>query len=87
MDTNPLKKIWQSGATAIGTMIVFNTDIATIRIAAAAGLDFVMFDLEHSPHTSQTLHDLAPVAHLGGMAPLITTPMISQQAIGHAQEL
>ena len=62
MDVNPLKKIWQAGGVAVGTMILYSTDIATIEIAAAAGLDFVMLDVEHRPHNPETIHDLAQVA-------------------------
>ncbi len=84
MDVNPLKKIWQAGGVAVGTMILYSTDIATIEIAAAAGLDFVMLDVEHRPHNPETIHDLAQVARLTGMAPLITTKDISYHAIDHA---
>ena len=84
MDVNPLKKIWQAGGVAVGTMILYSTDIATIEIAAAAGLDFVMLDVEHRPHNPETIHDLTQVARLTGMAPLITTKDISYHAIDHA---
>ena len=50
------------GGTAIGSYVMYSRDVATIEIAAAAGLDFVQFDLEHRLHDSATLHDLCQVA-------------------------
>ena len=47
MNVNPLKQIWQSGKTVIGTYIMYSRDVTTVELAAAAGLDFVVFDLEH----------------------------------------
>ena len=34
MEVNPLKNIWQAGGTAVGTMILYSSDIATVEIAA-----------------------------------------------------
>ena len=38
---------WDENETLIGTHIMYSRDITTIQIAAASGIDFVVFDLEH----------------------------------------
>ncbi len=86
MSINPLKKIWDAGGVAVGTYIMYSRDIATIEIAAA-GLDFVLFDLEHRPHDTETIHDLSQVARLSGMASLVGSREISQHAISHVLDL
>ena len=82
MTINPLKKIWDAGGVAIGSYIMYSRDIATIEIAAAAGLDFVLFDLEHRPHDTETIHDLAQVARLAGMASFVDQPARNLSRIG-----
>ena len=89
MDVNPLKRIWRAGGAAIGTYVMYSRDVATIELAAGSGLDFVLFDLdlEHRPHDSETIHDLAQVARLAGMAPLVGPSEISPHAISHVLDL
>ena len=87
MSVNPLARIWHGGGVAVGTFIMYSRDVATIEIAAAAGLDFVLFDLEHRPHDTQTIHDLSQVARLAGMAALVGPREISTHAISHVLDL
>jgi 4-hydroxy-2-oxoheptanedioate aldolase len=87
VDANPLKRIWDAGAAAIGTYIMYSRDATTVQLAAAAGLNFVVFDREHRPHDSETIHDLAQVARLAGMAPLVGPADISAHAISHVLDL
>ena len=87
MNVNPLKSIWDSGGTAIGTYIMYSRDISTIQLAAASGLDFVLFDLEHRPYDYETVHDLCQVARLAGMAPLVGPEEISPFAISHVLDM
>jgi 2-keto-3-deoxy-L-rhamnonate aldolase RhmA len=87
MNVNPLKAKWAAGATTFGAMLAYSRDVATIEIAAAAGLDFVLFDLEHRPHGSETIHDLSQVARLAGLASLVGPKDVSHHAISHALDL
>jgi 2-keto-3-deoxy-L-rhamnonate aldolase RhmA len=86
-DVNPLKPIWASGRVAVGTYIMYSRDVTTIQLAAAAGLDFVLFDMEHRPHDFETIHDLCQVARLAGMAPLVGPQDISAFAISHVLDM
>lgn len=83
MNVNPLKQIWQSGKPAVGTYIMYSRDVTTVQIAAAAGLDFVVFDLEHRPHSIETVHDLCQVARLAGLSALVGPSDIASAEISH----
>ena len=87
MNVNPLRTIWKEGGVAIGTYLMYSRDIAAVEIAAAAGLDFIQFDMEHRPQDSLTLHDLCQVARLAGMAPLVGPKDITSHAISHALDI
>ena len=87
MNVNPLRRLWKNGRAAVGTYIMYSRDITTVQVAAAAGLDFVLFDLEHRPQTSETIHDLCQVARLAGLAPLVGPQFIASDAISHALDL
>ena len=87
MDVNPLRQIWDAGRAAVGTFIMSVRDISVIEIASAAGLDFVLFDLEHRAHDSETIHDQLQVARLAGMAALVGPAYVNHHAIGHVLDL
>ena len=87
MDVNPLKRIWDAGRVAIGTYLNYSRDPATVQVAAAAGLDFLLFDLEHRPYGYETVHDLSQIARLAGMASLVGPREISAHAISHVLDI
>ena len=87
MNVNPLRSIWNQGRPAVGSYIMYSRDVATVEIAAAAGLHFVIFDLEHRPLDTYTIHDLCQVARLAGMAALVGPKDITTHAISHALDL
>ncbi len=81
MNVNPLKEIWDAGGAAVGSYIMYSRDVATVEIAAAAGLDFLVFDLEHRTHGLESIHDLCQVARLAGVAPLVGPAAINAHDI------
>lgn len=87
MNINPLRQIWARGEVAIGTYLMYSREIAAVEVAAAAGLDFVLFDLEHRPQDPETIHDLSQVARLAGMASIVGPSDISQHSISHVLDL
>jgi 2-keto-3-deoxy-L-rhamnonate aldolase RhmA len=48
--------------------------VEPVEIAAFAGFDFVIVDLEHAPLTLETASRLVSVAALSGVAPLVRVP-------------
>lgn len=48
--------------------------VEPVEIAAFAGFDFVIVDLEHAPLTLETAYRMISVAALSGMSPLVRVP-------------
>ena len=84
---NPLRALWEKGQPAVGTMILACRDPVVVQIAAAAGMDFIYYDLEHRPYDVRTLHDLCQVTRLSGMAALVGPKDIEHHAISQALDL
>jgi 2-keto-3-deoxy-L-rhamnonate aldolase RhmA len=78
---NLLRRRWQSGLPAIGTF-VFSTDAANVEIAALAGLDFAVIDLEHAPlGIAETANHIRAAAG-AGIAALVRIPAVDCGLIG-----
>ena len=87
MSVNPLQKVWDSGRVAIGSFLMFSREVTIVEVAAAAGLDFIIFDLEHRPQNPETIHDMCQVARLAGVAPIVGPKDITAHAISHVLDL
>ena len=87
MNVNPLTDVWNSGRAAVGTYVMYDREITTVQIAAAAGLDFIVFDMEHRPHDYETIHDMAQVARLAGIAPIVGPAEIAEYPISHVLDM
>lgn len=81
MTPNPIRRRWQAGEAALGTFI-FSTDPATTEIAAGAGLDFAIVDLEHAPLDVGCAAEHIRAASGAGIAALARVPHASHGAIG-----
>ncbi|MCG3181435.1 MAG: 2-dehydro-3,6-dideoxy-6-sulfogluconate aldolase [Phycisphaerae bacterium] len=66
------------GGRIHGTMVRLTRNPAIGLLAADAGLDFVMVDLEHGAHTVETLTDLAAAATGVGLPVLVRVPELSR---------
>ena len=74
MRTNKVKAALKAGGTAFGTMIFeFNTT-GIGRIAAAAGAEFVIFDMEHTGWGIDTIRTLIASARGADIVPLVRVP-------------
>src|SRR5829696_4913087 len=81
---HPLRRILSSGQTAYG---VFATEFFTpgfCRIAANAGADFVLFDMEHGGVGIDTLKAQFAFARGTGIAPLVRVPGLAYHLIAPA---
>ena len=70
MRENKVKAALRAGGTSIGTMIFeFNTT-GIGRIAAAAGAEFVIFDMEHTGWGIDTVRTLIATSRAADIVPL-----------------
>lgn len=70
---NPLKTKLKSGKIVVGTWINTFRDPIAVRIAAAAGFDYVFIDQEHTSLSNSDLTDMCMVARECGVAPIVRT--------------
>src|SRR5258708_4065250 len=71
MARNLLKAKLRAGERTFGTWIFGSRTPSIVRIAASAGFDFVMLDMEHSDLSWETLGDMCLVARCLGITPII----------------
>ncbi len=81
MVPNPVRSRWQSGRPALGTF-VFSTDPASVEIAALAGLDFAVIDLEHAPLGIAEAANHIRAAAGAGIGALVRIPTLDTGLIG-----
>lgn len=74
MRENRVKRALRAGAVSIGTMVFeFNTS-GIARIAAAAGAEFVIFDMEHTGWSIETVRTLMATARAADLVPMVRVP-------------
>ena len=62
----------------VGTMVRMTRNPAVAQIAKSAGLDFIMFDMEHGPYSIETVSDIAKVARSSGIGIFARVPELAK---------
>ncbi|HVC33227.1 MAG TPA: aldolase/citrate lyase family protein [Chloroflexota bacterium] len=74
MRDNQVKRVLRDGGVSIGTMVFeFNTT-GIARIAASAGAEFVIFDMEHTGWSVETVRTLMATARAADLVPVVRVP-------------
>src|SRR5204863_3363721 len=87
MRTNPVKKKLREGKSAIGTMVFEFASTGIARIAAAAGAEFVIFDMEHTGWSLETVRMLMATAGGSGLVPLVRVPATEYHFLARALDV
>ena len=74
--SNSTKTALANGQCAIGTMAFEFASPGLLRIAANAGADFIILDMEHSGWGIDTIRQLLATSHGSGITPLVRVPAI-----------
>ncbi|MCH3917907.1 MAG: aldolase/citrate lyase family protein [Spirochaetia bacterium] len=74
----------REGKDAVGTMIRLVRNPAVITIAKNAGLDFVMFDMEHSNYSFETISDAATLARATKLDCFVRVPELAKSYVSRA---
>lgn len=77
MIENKLKRLLQTGGTAIGTMVCDTRNPAIARALASTGFDYFILDTEHGSFGLETVSDIMQMARLEGITPLVRVPDFS----------
>ena len=73
-------KVLQAGQTAYGTFIQMNSPEAC-EIAASAGLDFILIDMEHGSFGIESAVHMIRAAQCAGAAPFVRLEAFSRSAV------
>lgn len=74
----------RNGKASVGTMIRMVRNPAIVLVAANAGLDFVMFDMEHGAFSFETIADAASLARAKGIECFVRVPELSKGNVSRA---
>lgn len=74
MRENKVKRALRGGGVALGTMVLEFATTGIARLAAEAGADFVLFDMEHTGWGTETVRALVAAARPADVVPLVRVP-------------
>jgi 2-keto-3-deoxy-L-rhamnonate aldolase RhmA len=81
---NPVKRRLAAGGVALGTMVTEFATTGVARLAAAAGAEFVLFDLEHTGYgIERMLVQIETAAGLESVDDIAAVPGVDVLWIGH----
>lgn len=86
MRTNPIKKKLREGGVALGTLVFEFATTGIFRIAAAAGAEFVLFDMEHTGWSMETIRMLLATGR-GDAVPLVRVPATEYHFLARVLDL
>ena len=87
MRPNHVKATLAAGGFAFGTSVIEFGTVGLPRIAAAAGVDFVLLDTEHNGWTGETLRPLLAVCRAVDTVPFVRVEGLDQRRIDTALDL
>lgn len=74
MRANRVKRTLREGGVALGTMVMEFATTGVARLAAEAGCDFVVFDMEHTGWGVETVRGLMATARAADVVPMVRVP-------------
>jgi len=74
MRTNHVKQTLAAGGTSIGTMIFEFSTTGIGRISAEAGAEFLIFDMEHTGWSIETIRGLIATTRSSNAIPMVRVP-------------
>src|SRR5262245_13276768 len=87
MRENQVKQKLQAGGVSIGTFLFEFSTTGIGRIAAEAGAEFAVFDMEHTGWTIETIRMLIATTHSTAMVPLVRVPATDYDFIARVLDM
>lgn len=77
----------REGHRIVGTMIRFSRNPGICQIAKSAGLDYIMYDLEHGDFSMESFSDAAKMARSVGLGIFVRVPELSKSYVSRVLDL
>ena len=87
MRANPVKQRLAEGGLAFGTMLFEFASPGIARIAAGAGAEFLILDMEHSGWGFETVKQQVAAARAAGLVALVNPPRGAFENVGRCLDL
>jgi 2-dehydro-3-deoxyglucarate aldolase/4-hydroxy-2-oxoheptanedioate aldolase len=87
MRLNKVKHRLNEGGIALGTMMLEFSTTGIARIAADAGAEFAIFDMEHSGWSMETIRILMATAPRADIVPMVRVPSLQNHFIARVLDL
>lgn len=82
MRGNRTKTLLRQGKTVIGCWLEEVRTPAITHLLAAAGLDFLIVDMEHGAYNMETMADIVRMARLVEITPIVRAPDLTWERVG-----
>ena len=87
MRANTVKRTLAAGGVALGTMVFEFSSTGIGRIIAAAGADFVLYDLEHTGWSIETIRLLLATTRAAEVIPMVRVPASDDHLLARPLDL
>ncbi len=87
MRINAVKRALAEGKVAIGTMMMEFSTTGIARIAAEAGADFAVFDMEHTGWSMETIRMLMATSRAADLVPMVRVPTLQYHFIARVLDV
>jgi 2-keto-3-deoxy-L-rhamnonate aldolase RhmA len=84
MQKNRVKATLRAGSTVTGPIINEARSVSTVKIMALAGHDFLFIDMEHAMFDWETVQNLAQMALVTGICPLVRVTDLQYPLVARA---
>src|SRR6185437_2955284 len=87
MRINPVKRAIREGGVTVGTMMFEFGTTGIARIAAEAGAEFAVFDMEHTGWSMETIRMLMATSRAADIVPMVRVPALQYHFIARVLDV
>ena len=87
MRSNPVKEALARGEVAFGTMVTEFATPGVARLAAGAGAEFILFDLEHTGYDYERMRNVLAAAEASYVVPFLRVPDADYQFVSRGLDI
>ncbi len=87
MRSNPVKRVLAAGGVSVGTMMMEFSTTGIGRIAAAAGAEFAVFDMEHTGWSTETVRMLMATSRAADLVPMVRVPAMQYHFVARVLDV